>query len=129
MISIEKGKCTGCRRCEIICSMAHHQRVDPYRRRIRISSEWPWKDEVIVCRMCQKPKCVESCAAGALTKSEEGHIILDADACTGCFACVEACPFDAVWADEQNGLPILCDTCGGAYACVKWCPENVLGVK
>lgn len=126
MIKVNAENCTGCRRCEIVCSMVRYHRIDPYRRRIRIFSEWPWKEEITVCRMCENPKCVQACESQALQKSDSGFIRLDPQACTGCFQCVAACPFNAIWKDEENQLPLLCDACGGEYNCVKWCPEKAL---
>ena len=35
------------------------------------------------CQNCKKPKCRESCEYGAITKFEDGNVIIDQEKCTG----------------------------------------------
>jgi len=127
MIKINNKGCTGCRICEIVCSMHHNGVINSERSRVRVTTKWPWEDEPNLCRQCKKPKCVESCSRGALTFSAN-HPVLDANRCNGCLFCVAACPFNAMFTDPVSGMPIPCDTCEGKYKCSLWCPNKVIEV-
>ncbi|MCL4441544.1 MAG: 4Fe-4S dicluster domain-containing protein [Firmicutes bacterium] len=127
MIKINSKDCTGCRICEIVCSMHHYRVVNSERARVRVTTNWPWEDEPVLCRQCRKPKCVESCPRGALAFANN-HPVLDAEKCNSCQACVAACPFKAMFVDPENGMPIPCDTCDGKYMCSQWCPNKVIEV-
>jgi len=120
-------KCTGCRQCEIICSLEHYGRINPKRARIRVRSGWPDQMKVLVCKQCRRPACVEACPEGALAK--ERWITLDEKACTACQLCVGACPFGAVLVGQTSGKPVFCDTCEGNYVCTRWCPPRALQVS
>jgi len=127
MIKINNKSCTGCRICEIVCSMHHNRVVNSGKARVRVVTKWPWEDTPNLCRQCPKPKCVGSCSKGALTITA-GHPVLDAGRCDKCLSCVEACPYDAIFTDPESGLPIPCDTCDGEYNCSQWCPNKVIEV-
>jgi carbon-monoxide dehydrogenase iron sulfur subunit len=89
------------------------------------------KPHAQVCVNCKKPKCVEACEYDAITKLEDGTVVLDEEKCTGCWECIEACPFDAVCKLEEKNISIICDLCGGGeyQACVASCPTQALFVK
>lgn len=127
MIKINKSNCTGCRICEVICSLQHFKVINNERSRVRVKTQWPWEDEPSLCRQCKKPKCVEACKTGALTMYNPNPL-LKSELCTQCHACIDACPFQAVQTDPETNLPMLCDTCDGQYMCTKWCPNKVIEV-
>lgn len=127
MIKINSQSCTGCRICEIVCSMYHNGVVNTERARLRVATKWPWEDQPRLCRQCKNPKCVESCPRGALAVSNN-RPVLDASRCDGCRDCAAACPFDALFTDPDSGVPIPCDTCDGKYNCSRWCPGKVIEV-
>jgi carbon-monoxide dehydrogenase iron sulfur subunit len=88
VILIEQDKCTGCRLCEMVCSVKHEGVSNPSRARISIIKwfmegfhmpmvcqhcmEAPCiavcpKDRVIKCDLCDgDPQCVKFCFPGAL---------------------------------------------------------------
>lgn len=127
MIKINSESCTGCRICEIICSLHHSGVINTKRSRVRVTTKWPWEDQPNLCRQCKKPKCVEACVKKALTFTGH-HPVLNDAACDGCQACAAACPFKALYIDPETCKPIPCDTCHGQYMCSKWCPNKVLEV-
>ena len=94
--------------------------------RIRIKRHYPDLPtpafQPMVCRNCEKPKCVEACPQGALvlnTGSEE--VLLIESKCDGCAECVKACPFRAIWVDPLRNVAIKCDLCKGNPRCVRFC--------
>jgi carbon-monoxide dehydrogenase iron sulfur subunit len=134
-IFVEASKCLACRACEIACALRHSESgeltqalLEQPRARPRVAvRETKGKVAPVQCMQCARPKCVEVCGAGALTKDpESGLVLLDQSKCTGCGLCVEACPFAAIFLDQERGIAYKCDLCDGRPACVAACPTNAL---
>ncbi|UCH34302.1 MAG: 4Fe-4S dicluster domain-containing protein [Armatimonadota bacterium] len=134
-IFADSSRCLACRACEIACALCHSECAEvteavleqPRARPRVVVRETKGKIAPVQCMQCARPKCVEACEAGALTKDEEsGLVVLDEGKCTGCWSCVEACPFHAIHADEERGVACKCDICGGDPACVAACPTGAL---
>jgi len=123
-IIVRADSCTGCRTCEVICSMHHEKKVAPSASRVRVRSEYPWKEQPVLCHQCADPKCREACPVSAITAGCTVPSINEGK-CTACWACVSACPFGAVW-ESRRGTPVVCDTCSGEYLCVQWCQPKAL---
>lgn len=124
MIRFIQKSCTGCRVCEIVCSMEHLKRIEPSQARIRYADNWPRVGKVEFCRQCSKQACVQACLEEALFLSPKGFVQIDRSRCTGCLACSEACPYGSLPTDGE--APLFCDTCSGRYQCVQWCPKKAL---
>ena len=130
MVNRELGQnCTGCRICEMVCSLYHEKDgVNPKRSRIRvvISRE---KTAILpmVCHACTDPSCVTSCPLECLSQDETGMITVDEDTCNSCGECVEACPYGAIHLHPVTETAMTCDRCDGKFLCVNYCPEDVLG--
>lgn len=88
------------------------------------------------CMHCLEPTCVSVCPVGALTKSELGPILYNADRCIGCRYCIMACPFDIPKFEWTSGMsPVIgkCQLCtrqrlaeGRLPGCVEVCPTGAL---
>ena len=128
MLSFDDSVCTGCRMCELICSLRHTGTSNPARARIQLTSD----EDLGLCLMsychrCKKAPCIEVCPVDALSKDEEtGIILLNKETCIGCKECVDVCPFGAMMFDPVEEEPISCDLCGGDPACVKFCAVRAL---
>jgi carbon-monoxide dehydrogenase iron sulfur subunit len=74
---------------------------------------------------------MDACEEGAISKLNDGRMIVDLDKCTGCWSCIEACPFDAIFKDEERNVPIRCDLCMDLEvpACVHSCHTLALAVE
>jgi len=120
--------CTGCRICELVCSMARYGNFNPRKAAIKVLTlRDGLVDEPIVCKQCTNAFCVRVCPLNALKKNEEtGAIIVDKEKCNGCGWCVEYCPWGAIKIDSASKSAIICDLCGGEPACVKYCPTKAL---
>jgi len=124
MIQIIPSLCTGCRICEMICSIAHESAIAPKRSRIRIHSNWPEEEKIFLCIACEPKKCMDVCPEGAL--SWNGHLWIDEERCTACLLCREACPYGGIHTETSKKFPFFCDTCQGEFQCIKWCPTKAV---
>jgi len=128
-VSVDIGKCVGCRVCEYACSMEKFKAFNPAKSRIRVVRLYPHTNAALNCRMCQDAPCVIACPRKALTQSQENGVIhVDDKLCDGCGWCVKACEFGAIALDPKPTVCIcdLCEKREGGPTCVEWCPEKAL---
>lgn len=130
-ITVDTPVCTGCRVCEMICSLFHEGAVNPEKSLVRITDNYDQSlFEPHLCQLCQPPDCVNACPLNALQQDPAtGLIKVDASLCDGCMACVEACPYDAIWWSDELERLFVCDRCGGDPQCVQVCYRQVLKLE
>ncbi len=125
---VEFEKCTGCRTCEVACSLKNEGVCNPALSRITII-EWRELgiDVPMVCQQCDLPLCKYVCPIEAIDRNEEtGAMLVDDNLCVGCRSCVAACPFGAITAHPATGKMISCNLCDGDPTCVKFCETGAL---
>ncbi len=119
-------KCTGCRICELSCSIEKEKKFVPRKARLKAIYNYPLKDAVFVCRQCVFAPCAEKCPTEAISRNgHTGPWKVDPNKCTGCGICVEVCPFGVMKLSEDN-LALKCDLCNGNPRCASWCPTGAL---
>lgn len=128
ILVIEPEKCTGCRKCEMVCSLFHTNTVDPIRSRIKVAK---WDNDgfylPMACQFCEKPFCTEVCPARACHRDLRTYrIIIDKDKCIGCKTCIIACPFGHPFFDTVERVSVKCDLCGGDPQCVACCETKAI---
>lgn len=124
MITVDASKCSGCRRCEVVCSFAHSGKVGRSSARIKaVKIEGQGIDMPVVCQQCLERYCTK-CPEGAITVGPLGQIIVSPTLCTACGACERQCPIGAI--ELYNDIPYVCDLCGGAPRCVQACNLRAL---
>jgi len=117
-------RCTGCRRCEIVCSLHHEDWIWPEASRVRIFMPFPGVEVPHLCSQCDDYPCVESCPVEALSVDDRtGAVITDEEKCTSCGNCIDACPGQVPYLHPETSKVIICDLCGGDPECVKVCME------
>ncbi|MEA2089372.1 MAG: 4Fe-4S dicluster domain-containing protein [Thermoproteota archaeon] len=125
-------KCSGCRKCEIACSLHHENKIWPEASRIRVFMLVPGAEFPHFCTQCNGYPCVKSCPVDALHVSEgTGAVLVNQEKCTGCGQCIDACPGKIPHMHPTENYALICDLCGGDPECVKVCREggwNVLKV-
>lgn len=128
LIEVYPNSCTGCRACEMVCSLLHEQACSANRSRIRILRDDEFGNHAIsVCMQCADAPCVRSCPVEALSRDERtGAILVNQELCNGCEACVAVCPLDAIRVDRERNTAFVCDLCGGDPECVKMCQRKAL---
>jgi Fe-S-cluster-containing hydrogenase component 2 len=127
-IVIDFEKCSGCRTCELICSITKKGIGNPSLSYIKVL-KWTSKgiDIPDVCLQCEDPMCVDVCPVNALEKnSESGIVEVKDDICVGCKLCLYVCPIGAISIDPISGVASKCDLCNGDPMCVKYCPPEAI---
>lgn len=124
-IARDLAKCSGCRKCEIACSLFHEKRIWPEASRIRVFMLVPGLDFPHFCTQCEDYPCVEACPVKALSISKEtGAVLVDEDKCVGCGQCIDACPGRIPHMHPTENYILICDLCRGNPQCVKVCREG-----
>lgn len=127
-IARDYPKCSGCRKCEIACSLFHENRIWPEASRVRVFMLVPGAEVPHLCAQCEDHPCVNSCPVEALTISDEtGAVLVDKEKCDGCGVCIDACPGRVPHVHPTEKYAIICDLCGGEPQCVKVCQEGRWG--
>jgi carbon-monoxide dehydrogenase iron sulfur subunit len=120
-----EGHCTGCRLCELMCSLQHNNTFNPDRARIRVTSFEGGIDVPSTCTQCGL--CLDKCPLDLIKLNQTtGAIEIDEEKCTSCMVCVEWCPVGAITIDPVTRKALKCDLCAGSPQCVKYCPSKVL---
>lgn len=128
VLMINYEKCTGCRLCELVCSVFHEQVSNPSRSRIKVMK---WESEGLYipmsCQQCEDAPCMNVCPVKAISRDDElGYMKVDYDVCIGCRSCVVVCPFGAMSFDVIDKKVFKCDLCEGEPQCVRFCEEKAV---
>ncbi|MBM4278461.1 MAG: 4Fe-4S dicluster domain-containing protein [Deltaproteobacteria bacterium] len=132
-LSLDVEKCSGCRACELACSMKHTGEYNPLNSRIHISIFHEKAFAIpVVCFQCNEPWCEKICPSGAIkTKTDEVKGIkvveIAEDKCVGCKMCMLACPFGNMRFDGRHA--VKCDLCEGDPECMRFCAKGALQFK
>ena len=127
-LMVDPGKCTGCRTCEMACSLYHEEKCSPLLSRIRIIK---FEDRGVnfptVCSHCSKPQCLTACTEGAIIlNADTGAVVIRTELCTGCRSCLIACPHGQISLHPEKKVPFKCTLCDGDPVCAKFCPSGAL---
>ncbi len=123
-IARDHAACSGCRRCELACSLHHEGFFWPEASRVRVFMPFPGLEVPHLCSQCMDYPCVESCPVDALSVDPATDAVLvDREACTGCGECIKACPGSVPFLHPGDGKAVICDLCGGEPKCVEVCTE------
>jgi len=85
-----------------------------------------------VCKHCGNPPCIDACPENAITKREDGIVLVNTDLCIGCKACIEACPFKAPQYNPEKNVVEMCTLCvhrvekGLKPNCATHCPAEAI---
>ena len=118
--------CTGCQRCEILCSLKKTGSVNPLNSRIKIRpASHDAACSILMCRHCRIPVCQQACPVPEAMYPDDrtGAFVINDEKCIGCRACVDACPFEAIQIGPEGEI-LKCDLCGGSPVCVIYCQDR-----
>ena len=130
---IDHVACWGCKTCEVACKQELN--TPEGAKLIYVVEDGPrvvegkphFVYQVNVCRHCDDPPCVEACFEGAITKREDGIVVMNDEMCTGCQECIEACPYEAIAFDHEKVIALKCNLCHHRVdeGLVPACADNV----
>ena len=124
-IARDLSKCSGCRKCEIACSLIHENKIWPEASRVRVFMIVPGAEFPHLCAQCEDYPCVKSCPFKALSVNRKtSAVAVDNLKCTGCGKCIEACPGKVPHIHPLTKKILICDLCNGDPQCVKVCQEG-----
>jgi Fe-S-cluster-containing dehydrogenase component len=135
ILLVDVDKCTRCYACEIACRQEHDLSFETKSRWCRVMTIEPrWiKAELYMdfvpymCFQCDDPPCAYFCPVNAISKREDGIVVVDEETCTGCKLCIYGCPYGLMFYNEVKGTAGKCDLCidridnGLEPSCVKHC--------
>lgn len=84
------------------------------------------------CRHCDYPICATVCPVEAITKYDEGPVVIDRQICIRCQYCAYACPWGVISMDAITGRAAKCTMCSDRLGeglepfCVHVCPVGAL---
>jgi anaerobic dimethyl sulfoxide reductase subunit B (iron-sulfur subunit) len=140
----DASACSGCKACQVACKDKHDLPPGVRWRRVYEVTGGGWEPRgdawlntvfaynvSMACNHCEAPICAEVCPTRAITKREDGLVLIDADRCMGCRYCEWACPYGAPQYDAAAGVMTKCTFCADEIdrqppACVAACPLRVL---
>ncbi|HOA15375.1 MAG TPA: 4Fe-4S dicluster domain-containing protein [Bacillota bacterium] len=113
--------CSGCKACQLACSMTRRREVNPKRSFIRPEGRFPAPGDYVIKYCNQCGECAKVCPTGAITLNGDIYEIAE-DLCIQCGACIAACPYDVMLLlDGEKAMK--CNSCG---ACVRACPRGAV---
>ena len=117
-IKIDHTKCTGCKLCEVACSLQHTEAINPWRSRIRV-----FIGEEFCLPVIAGPYTEAACNA-------KGIVLVDGMEMDGCVVCRASCPVKTAFKEPDTAIPLKCDFCGEPPdpQCVRWCESDALTI-
>jgi len=140
VLLIDLDNCIRCHACEIACRQEHGLTYETKSRWCRVITIEPrWINQELhmdfipmICFQCDNPICAYFCPVNAISKKEEGVVVIDEEVCNGCKLCIYGCPFGAMFSNETKNVTGKCDLCTSRIhsdiepACVQHCIGGAL---
>ncbi len=150
VLLVDITRCNGCYSCQLSCKDEHVTNDwMPYTKPQPNTGHFWWKTTETVqgtvpkvrvhymhtmCQHCENPVCVDACKNKAISKREDGLVLIDPTKCTGRRACLDACPYGAIYFNTDLNIAQKCTGCAHLLdnegweepRCVQSCPTDAL---
>lgn len=138
LIVTDRGRCSGCQRCELMCSLKNDGVAMQSTARVRVHETYFFGDSpdgidgtydnfeytIKSCKQCSDPQCAKFCPANAIYADEAtGARMVDEERCLGCGMCTQACPWNMPRVSSLTGTSTKCIACG---RCAEQCPNGAI---
>lgn len=105
----DQTRCGACNACTVACKDWNQVNPGPVAWRKQFTHETAngFFPLAFACNHCDEPACVAACSFNAISKNENGVVLVDRDKCQGLTACVSACPYakPQIAGDKQEPSP------------------------
>jgi len=100
-IVVDMDACMGCDACVAGCIQENLTPPGIFFTRVleREIGKYPRVRRLFLpvrCMHCADPPCVKACPSKALSRREDGIVLIDDKKCLGSKACMQACPYDVI---------------------------------
>ncbi len=149
IILIDVAKCSGCYNCQLACKDEYCENDwMPYAKPQPITGQfWCKVTEHVqgsipkvkihyvakMCAHCADAPCMSTCPESAISKREDGLILIDPARCSGCKACMSACPYDVIYFNDKLSIAQKCTGCAHLLdngfkqpRCTEACPTDAM---
>jgi Fe-S-cluster-containing dehydrogenase component len=146
---IDIEKCEDCNNCFLACKDEHvgndwkgytqsqplhgHRWINIFRKE---RGQYPLIDVAylpVPCMHCDNAPCIKAAKDNAVTKREDGIVMIDPEKAVGQKELIKACPYDAIWWNDEKNVPQKCTFCTHLIddgwekpRCVQACPTGAL---
>ena len=105
---IDLNLCVGCYACTLACKAENKTPPGFWYAPVfdKEIGQYPNTKRLFVpalCNQCEDAPCLKACPTGAISKREDGIVLVDENKCCGTRACVTACPYGAMHFYEDKG--------------------------
>ena len=138
-----QSRCTGCYTCVVACKDWHDVPPGPVSWRRVLTIERGKYPKIFMaflslsCMHCAEPTCILACPVNAISKHNNGIVVVDSGICLGNVQCAmfcrDCCPYSAPqFGPEKDAKMQMCSLCASRWAegrkpiCVEACPMRAL---
>jgi Fe-S-cluster-containing dehydrogenase component len=146
---LDVSHCAGCYNCQLACKDEHcsndwapYSRAQPDTGQFWLKIDEHTRGTIpkvkihyvpLLCNHCGNAACINVCEAGAIYRRDDGLVIIDPQACTGCGKCMDACGYGAIFFNDDMNIAQKCTGCAHLLdagetspRCVQACPTECI---
>jgi tetrathionate reductase subunit B len=132
---IDLRTCIGCHACSVACKSEFEVPLGVFRDTVKYveSGAYPKarRDFIpVLCNHCEDAPCLKACPTAAISRREDGEVVINEGDCNVNRFCMAACPYGAIYIDPEEKVAQKCTFCEHRTAqdlkpaCVEACPTQ-----
>lgn len=130
-------RCVGCKSCQMACKDKNDLAIGLLYRHAESFETGAYPTPATYCysfscNHCAMPACLAVCPVQAISKMDDGTVIIDEELCIGCQECIPACPYGVPQYNADTNTVGKCDGCyelrenGEEVACAPTCAQRAI---